>query len=85
MPKNRCRKKAPPITQTTPYDHGPGLPDSLPRVRGFLNKKQLSEQETRKGAHFWVHFWTLFLDLVISESMYEKMFVFLMKSETKKD
>ena len=45
-------KKGGPLTQTAPYDHGPGLPDSPPRVRAFLNKKQLSEQETRTAAYF---------------------------------
>ncbi len=46
------KKGAPPHWQTGDYDHGPGLPDSPPRVRAFLNKKQLSEQETRTAAHF---------------------------------
>ena len=50
--KKWIKKRVPALTQTSPYDHGPGLPDSPPRVRGFLNKKQLSEQETRTGAHF---------------------------------
>ena len=48
MPKNRCRKKAPPITQTTPYDHGPGLPDSPPSRARFLNKKQQFEQQKQQ-------------------------------------
>ena len=65
------KKRVPPLTQTGPYDHGPGLPDSPPRVRGFLNKKQLSEQETRAAAHFWIHFWALVLEWVISESISE--------------
>ena len=60
----------------TGYDPGPGLPDSPPRVRGFLDKKQLSEQETRTGAHFWVHFWAVVLELVISESISGKLLIF---------
>ena len=58
--KKLLTKRVTPLTQTTDYDHGPGLPDSPPRVRGFLNKKQLSEQETTTAAHFWVKFWALF-------------------------
>ena len=50
--QTNVQKKVPPLTQTAAYDHGPGLPDSPPRVRGFLNKKQLSEQETREAVHF---------------------------------
>ena len=46
------KKKVTPLIQMTYYSPGPGLPDSPPRVRGFLNKKQLSEQETRAAAHF---------------------------------
>ena len=46
--KNRCRKKAPPITQTSPYDHGPGLPDSPPSRARFLNKKQQFEQQKQQ-------------------------------------
>ncbi len=44
--KNRFKKRVPPLTQTRDYDHGPGLPDSPPRVRVFwtrnncLSKKQ---------------------------------------------
>ena len=46
------QKKGAPLIQTTDYDPGPGLPDSPPRVRVFLNKKQLHEQETTTAAHF---------------------------------
>ena len=45
------------------------LPDSLPRVRGVMNKRQQSGQETTTAATFWVHFWVLFLESVISESV----------------
>ena len=78
------KKSATPLRKQPPiigYDHGPGLPDSLPRVRGFLNKKQLSEQETTTAVHFWVNFWALFWNgfclskkqqqLLISESISE--------------
>ena len=42
-------KKVTPLTQTTDYDPGPALPGSPPRVlQGFLNKKQLSEQEQQQ-------------------------------------
>ena len=44
------KKKVTPLTQTGDYDPGPALPGSPPRVRGFLNKKQLSEQETTTAA-----------------------------------
>ena len=45
------KKKVTPLTQTSPYDLGPALPGSPPRVlQGFLNKKQLSEQETTTAA-----------------------------------
>ena len=44
------QKKVTPLTQTGHYDPGPALPGSPPRVRGFLNKKQLSEQETTTAA-----------------------------------
>ena len=45
------QKKVTPLTQTSPYDLGPALPGSPPRVlQGFLNKKQLSEQETTTAA-----------------------------------
>ena len=54
------KKRVPPLTQTNPYDHGLGLPDSPPNMRGFLNKKQLPEQETTTAAHFWINFWALF-------------------------
>ena len=30
-----------------------------------LSKKQLSEQETRTAAHFWVHFWVIVLKWVV--------------------
>ena len=45
------QKKVTPLTQTGDYDPGPALPGSPPRVlQGFLNKKQLSEQETTTAA-----------------------------------
>ena len=69
-------KMVSPLIQTRDYDHSPGLPDSPPRVRGFLNKKQLSEQETRTAAHFWVNFWVIVLEWVISESMSGKLWFF---------
>ena len=46
------QKKGTPQMQTTDYVQAPRLPDSPPRVRGFLNKKQQSEQETTTAAHF---------------------------------
>ena len=79
------RVPPPPLTQTTDYDRAPRLPDSPPRVRGFLNKKQLSEQETTTGAHFWVHFSALFLEWVIPESSSENLLIFCKKSETRED
>ena len=55
--------------QTADYEQAPRLPDSPPRVRGFLNKKQQSEQETTKAADhcsafleigpFWGNFWKI--------------------------
>ena len=36
------QNKGTPQTQTTDYVQAPRLPDSPPRVRGFLNKKQQS-------------------------------------------
>ena len=53
--QNGSTKRVPPIRKrvtTRGYDQAPRLPDSPPRVRGFLNKKQLSEQETETAAHF---------------------------------
>ena len=53
--KNGSKKGCPPIRKQVTirgYDQAPRLPDSPPRVRGFLNKKQLSEQETETAAHF---------------------------------
>ena len=41
----------------------------------FLNKKQLSGQETTTTAHFWVHFWAVVLEWVISESMSGKLLI----------
>ena len=41
------QKKVFPFTQTSPYDHARGLPDSPPRVRGFEQLKTIIEQETR--------------------------------------
>ena len=49
--KKMLQKKVPRQTQTQLYRQAGRLPDSPPRVRGFLNKKQLSEQETRAAAH----------------------------------
>ena len=86
-PKNGSKKGCPPLRKQgarTDYDHGPGLPDSPPRVRAFLNKKQLSEQETRTAAHFWIHFRALFLEWAIFWFHVWKKDHFLMKSETKK-
>ena len=56
-------------TQTKLYRQAGRLPDSPPRVRGFLNKKQQSEHEITIAAHFRVHFRNLFLESVISESI----------------
>ena len=70
------RFSVPALTQTPDYDHGPGLPDSLPNVFDCSNKKQQFEQEITTAAHFWVHFWILVLESVISESMSGKWFVF---------
>ena len=86
-PKNGSKKGCPPLRKQgarTDYDHGPGLPDSPPRVRAFLNKKQLSEQETRTAAHFWIHFRALFLEWAIFWFHVWRNVHFLMKSETKK-
>ena len=71
--KKWFKNRVPPHTQTSPYDQAPRLPDSPPRVRVFLNKKQLSEQETETAAHFWVHFWDILLESVFSESTFWKM------------
>ena len=70
--------------QMADYDRFPRLPDSPPRVRAFLNKKQQSEQETTTAAHCWVHFWARFLESVISESFFQ-FFLQLLKQivETK--
>ena len=38
------------FTQTAPYDHARGLPDSPPRVRGFEQLKTIIEQETAVAA-----------------------------------
>ena len=57
--QNGSKKGCPPIRKQViirGYDQAPRLPDSPPRVRGFLNKKQLSDQETETAAHFSVHF-----------------------------
>ena len=54
----------------------PGAPWQPPSCARCLNKKQLFEQETTTWAHFWVRFWALFLEWVISESMFEKMWIF---------
>ena len=51
VPKN-ASKKVPRQTQTRSYPQARRLPDSPPRVRGFLNKNQQSEQETTTVAHF---------------------------------
>ena len=82
--KKLFKKRVAPFTQTGPYGQAPGLPDSPPRVRAFLNKKQLSEQETRTAAHFWIHFRALFLERTIFWFHVCKIVHFLMKSETKK-
>ena len=82
--KKLFKTRVPPHWQMRSYDHGPGLPDSPPRVRGFLNKKQLSEQETRTGAHFWVHFWAVVLEWVISESISGKFVIFWWNLKQKK-
>ena len=65
MTKNRCRKKAPPITQTTPYDHGPGLPDSTPSRARFLNKKQQFEQQQQQQQQQLQPLW-LDVDFVVN-------------------
>ena len=41
-------KKRPPKLQTSNYVQAPGPPGRPPRVRGFLNKKQESEQHLNK-------------------------------------
>ena len=82
--KKWINKRVPALTQKASYDHGPGLPDSPPRMRAFLNKKQLSEQETRTAAHFWIHFRALFLEWAIFWFHVWRNVHFLMKSETKK-
>ena len=46
------QKKGIPQLQISNYDQAPRLPDSPPRVRGFLNKNQHSDQETTTAAHF---------------------------------
>ena len=58
-------KKLPRQTQTGTYYRVPGPLDSHPYVKDFSNKKQLSEQETRTAAHFWVYFWSVVLKWVI--------------------
>ena len=73
--KKWIKKRVPALTETGDDDHGPGLPDSPPRVRAFLNKKQLSEQETRTAAHFWIHFRALFLEWAIFDFMSEEMLI----------
>ena len=67
------QKKVPRQTQTGSYSQARRLPGSPPRVRGFLNKNQQSEQETTTVTHFWVHFWILFLESIISESISRKI------------
>ena len=49
-----------------------------------LSKKQLSEQETRTAAHFWIHFRALFLEWAIFLFHVWRNVHCLMKSETKK-
>ena len=44
------QKKVLTFTQTEPCDHARGLPDSLPRVRGFDQLKLITEQETAVAA-----------------------------------
>ena len=63
-PKNAW-KKLPRQTQTGLYSNVPGPLDSHPKVKDFSNKKQLSEQEARTPAHFWLHFWDIVLKWVI--------------------
>ena len=88
------QKKVPPLTQAAPHDHGPGLPDSPPRVRSILDKKQLSEQETfvwaavealfkvLAGKVGWIrnHCWTSELDLEKTEWVAEKLLMVAAKN-----
>ena len=46
------QKKGAPLTQTSPYYPGPGLPDSPPNVFDCSNKKQQFEQEITTAAQF---------------------------------
>ena len=82
--KKWIKKRVPALTQMRDHDHAPRLPDSPPRVRAFLNKKQLSEQETSTAAHFWIHFRALFLEWAIFWFHVWRNVHVLMKSETKK-
>ena len=63
-----CSKKSTLQTQMRSYDRFPRLPDSPPRVRAFLNKKQQSKQKSTTAVHFWMYFWAPFLESVISYS-----------------
>ena len=67
------QKKVPRQTQTGSYSQARRLPGSPPRVRGFLNNNQPSEQETTIVAHFWIHIRAFFLESMISESISRKL------------
>ena len=83
-PKIGAEKRHPPLRKQVPMTMARGSLTAAPRVRAFLNKKQLSEQETRTAAHFWIHFRALFLEWAIFWFHVWRNVHVLMKSETKK-
>ena len=81
--KNCFKKSDPPKSNSTLLTCREVPGEAASRTR-FLNKKQLSGQETTT-AHFWVHFWAVVLEWVIFWVDVWKIVNFLMESETKKE
>ena len=73
--KNCFKKSDPPKSNKSLLTCREAPGEAASRTR-FLNKKQLSGQETTTTAHFWVHFWAVVLEWVISESMSGKLLTF---------